>query len=70
MDDTLTVIYSRSRSRCRRVLEHLFRVHPGEVLESLIECWHNGDEVLLMSVLIVFANQLGIEYVHGARTRV
>ncbi|KDQ63058.1 hypothetical protein JAAARDRAFT_53285 [Jaapia argillacea MUCL 33604] len=39
LDDSLAMIYSRSRNRCRRVLEHLFRAHSSEVLESIIECW-------------------------------
>jgi hypothetical protein len=37
--DSLSMIYSRTHARCRRVLEHLFRAHPTEVLESVIECW-------------------------------
>ena len=37
--DSLSMIYNRTHSRCRRVLEHLFRAHPTEVLESVIECW-------------------------------
>ncbi|KIM70102.1 hypothetical protein SCLCIDRAFT_1160646 [Scleroderma citrinum Foug A] len=38
-DETLSMIYNRTRARCRRALEHLFRAHPNEVLESLIICW-------------------------------
>ncbi|KAG1754714.1 Dopey, N-terminal-domain-containing protein [Suillus paluster] len=37
--DSLSMIYNRTHARCRRVLEHLFRAHPTEVLESVIECW-------------------------------
>ncbi|KAG2044595.1 Dopey, N-terminal-domain-containing protein [Suillus americanus] len=37
--DSLSMIYNRTHTRCRRVLEHLFRAHPTEVLESIIECW-------------------------------
>lgn len=50
-DEMLSMIYNRSRARCRRVLEHLFRAHPNEVLESLIICWerdltlHSGDSL-------------------------
>jgi len=33
------MIYNRTRARCRRALEHLFRAHPNEVLESLVICW-------------------------------
>ncbi|KAH7886231.1 Dopey, N-terminal-domain-containing protein [Phlebopus sp. FC_14] len=38
-EDSLAMIYSRTRSRCRRALEHLFRAYPTEVLESVISCW-------------------------------
>ncbi|KAG6336234.1 hypothetical protein ID866_2853 [Astraeus odoratus] len=38
-DDTLAMICSRTRIRCRRALEHLFRAYPSELLESLIICW-------------------------------
>ncbi|KAG2138725.1 Dopey, N-terminal-domain-containing protein [Suillus bovinus] len=37
--DSLSMIYNRTHARCRRVLEHLFRAYPTEVLESVIECW-------------------------------
>ncbi|OAX42077.1 hypothetical protein K503DRAFT_863326 [Rhizopogon vinicolor AM-OR11-026] len=37
--DSLSMIFNRAHTRCRRVLEHLFRAHPTEVLESIIECW-------------------------------
>ncbi|KAF7968943.1 hypothetical protein HWV62_28842 [Athelia sp. TMB] len=39
-DDSLSMIYSRTRVRCRRVLENVFRVHSVEVLEAVINCWH------------------------------
>ncbi|TFK56468.1 hypothetical protein OE88DRAFT_1715528 [Heliocybe sulcata] len=38
-DHTLFLIFSRSRTRCRRVLEHLFRAQSSEVLESIVDCW-------------------------------
>ncbi|KAF8633541.1 hypothetical protein AX15_001344 [Amanita polypyramis BW_CC] len=38
-DESLSLIYSRTRLRCRRVLEHLFRAQSAEVLESVIHCW-------------------------------
>lgn len=38
-DDSLSMIYGRTRARCRRVLEHLFRAHSGEVFDSVIICW-------------------------------
>ncbi|KAL0565856.1 hypothetical protein V5O48_016166, partial [Marasmius crinis-equi] len=39
-DESLSVIYTRTRLRCRRVLEHIFRVQSGEVFESVVECWN------------------------------
>ncbi|KAJ7687383.1 Dopey, N-terminal-domain-containing protein [Mycena rosella] len=39
-DETLALIYTRTRLRCRRVLEHLFRVQSAEVFESIIDCWN------------------------------
>ncbi|KAI0095247.1 Dopey, N-terminal-domain-containing protein [Irpex rosettiformis] len=38
-EESLSLIYVRTRTRCRRVLEHLFRAHPLEVLESSVDCW-------------------------------
>lgn len=38
-DDSLAMIYSRTRGRCRRVLEFLFRAYPSEVLEAVVSCW-------------------------------
>lgn len=39
------MIYGRTRTRCRRVLEHLFRVHSSEVLESIVVCWNESLSV-------------------------
>ncbi|KAF7302659.1 Dopey-N domain-containing protein [Mycena chlorophos] len=39
-DETLSMIYNRTRLRCRRVLEHLFRMQSAEVFESIIDCWN------------------------------
>ena len=33
------MIYARTRLRCRRVLEHLFRVQSSEVFESIVDWW-------------------------------
>ncbi|PPQ99509.1 hypothetical protein CVT24_005299 [Panaeolus cyanescens] len=38
-DDSMSLIYNRTRLRCRRILEHLFRVQSGEVFESIIDWW-------------------------------
>ncbi|KAI0375501.1 hypothetical protein BV20DRAFT_986250 [Pilatotrama ljubarskyi] len=43
-EESLSLIYTRARNRSRRVLEHLFRVHSSEVLEAVVDCWH--DQVL------------------------
>ncbi|OBZ78644.1 Protein dopey-1 [Grifola frondosa] len=40
-EESLALIYTRTRTKCRRVLEHIFRVHSTEVLESIVDCWHN-----------------------------
>ncbi|KAF8665364.1 hypothetical protein AX16_000383 [Volvariella volvacea WC 439] len=39
-DDSLSLIYSRTRLRARRVLEHLFRAHSAEVFESIVDWWN------------------------------
>ncbi|KAJ3545543.1 hypothetical protein NM688_g5613 [Phlebia brevispora] len=41
-EESLTLIYTRSRTRCRRVLEHLFREYSLEVTESIVDCWSRG----------------------------
>ncbi|KAI8981167.1 Dopey, N-terminal-domain-containing protein [Trametes punicea] len=42
-EESLSLIYVRARNRARRVLEHLFRVHSSEVLEAIIDCWHEQN---------------------------
>ncbi|KAG5220330.1 Dopey, N-terminal-domain-containing protein [Salix suchowensis] len=44
-DDSLSLIFNRSRLRCRRVLEHFFRAQSAEVFESIIECWSKQSTV-------------------------
>jgi len=44
-DDSLSLIYNRTRLRCRRVLEHLFQVHSAEVFESIVDCWNREGSV-------------------------
>ncbi|KXN85691.1 Protein dopey [Leucoagaricus sp. SymC.cos] len=39
-DESLSMIYNRTRIRCHRALEHLFRVQSAEVFESIVECWN------------------------------
>ncbi|KAF8640453.1 hypothetical protein AX17_000117 [Amanita inopinata Kibby_2008] len=39
-DESLSLIFNRVGMRCRRVLEHLFRVQSAEVLESIVDCWN------------------------------
>ncbi|KAI0660570.1 Dopey, N-terminal-domain-containing protein [Cubamyces menziesii] len=40
-EESLSLIYSRARTRAKRVLEHLFRAHSTEVLEAVVDCWHD-----------------------------
>ncbi|KAF9067320.1 Dopey, N-terminal-domain-containing protein [Rhodocollybia butyracea] len=39
-DESLALIYNRTRTRSRRVLEHIFRVQSAEVFESIVDCWN------------------------------
>ena len=38
--EMLSLICSKTRTRCRRVFEHFFRLQSAEVLESVVECWN------------------------------
>ncbi|KAI0639909.1 Dopey, N-terminal-domain-containing protein [Trametes polyzona] len=40
-EESLSLIYGRARTRTKRVLEHLFRAHSSEVLEAVVDCWHD-----------------------------
>ncbi len=44
-EESLVLIYGRAKTRTKRVLEHLFRAHSSEVLEAVVDCWH--DQVLV-----------------------
>ncbi|KAF9486392.1 hypothetical protein BDN70DRAFT_822033, partial [Pholiota conissans] len=44
-DESLSLIFTRTRLRCRRVLEHLFRMQTIEVFESIVDWW-NRDQPL------------------------
>ncbi|KAH9996513.1 Dopey, N-terminal-domain-containing protein [Russula vinacea] len=37
--EMLSLICVKARTRCRKVLEHFFRLQSAEVLESIVECW-------------------------------
>jgi hypothetical protein len=39
MDDSITLVFSKTRSRCRRVFEQFFRVHALEVMDLIAEFW-------------------------------
>ena len=41
----LSLICTKTRTRCRRVLEHFFRLHSAEVLESIVECYNTEKPV-------------------------
>ncbi|KAG6851405.1 hypothetical protein H0H93_005803 [Arthromyces matolae] len=64
-DDSLSLFYSRTRIRCRRVLEHLFRVQAMEVFESVVDCWSRGpasDAAFeLVDVLVASAQNARLE---------
>lgn len=51
-EESLALIYTRARTRCRRVLEHLFKAHPLEVLESVVECWYRNATVSVMNIIL------------------
>lgn len=55
-DESLSMIFNRTRLRCRRALEHLFRVQSAEVFESIVECWNRDKPVRLF--LLPFAHPL------------
>jgi hypothetical protein len=65
-DDSLSMIYSRTRVRCRRVLEHLFRIQSAEVLESVIDCWSRENGVC--RILCCFKLSMISKYRHRAAT--
>ncbi|EPT03457.1 hypothetical protein FOMPIDRAFT_1058702 [Fomitopsis schrenkii] len=37
-----SAVYPKAKTRCRKVLEHLFRAHPPDVLEFIVDCWRRG----------------------------
>ena len=43
--EMLSLVCTKTRTRCRRVLEHFFRLQPAEVLESIIDCWNTERSV-------------------------
>ncbi|EJU02805.1 hypothetical protein DACRYDRAFT_94483 [Dacryopinax primogenitus] len=43
----LDSVYSRTKSRSRKVLERLWKAQPTEVFESIIELWHRDTEPTL-----------------------
>ncbi|TFY63318.1 hypothetical protein EVJ58_g3324 [Rhodofomes roseus] len=36
-------VYPKAKTRCRKVFEHLFRAHPPEVLEFIVDCWRRDS---------------------------
>ena len=58
-DESLSLIYNRTRTKCRRVLEHLFRVQSAEVFESVIDWWNRETTVsscLSISLFVFFSH--------------
>lgn len=49
-DESLSLIHTKTRARCRRVFEHLFRVQSAEVLELIIECWSREHSVRFLPI--------------------
>jgi len=47
------MIFNRVRLRCRRILEHLFRVHSAEVFESVVERWNRDKSVGMHTIQIL-----------------
>ncbi|KAF8273824.1 Dopey, N-terminal-domain-containing protein [Lactarius quietus] len=52
--EMLSLVCTKTRTRCRRVFEHLFRLQPAEVLESIIECWNTEKSATSLSVTPAF----------------
>jgi hypothetical protein len=67
-DHTLSSIYNRTRFRCRRVLEHLFRVQSTEVFECIVDWWNRAHSVrsLLICLAHLTQSQLSISFPDSA----
>ncbi|KAG8967964.1 hypothetical protein FRC03_008985 [Tulasnella sp. 419] len=46
--ESLSLIFTRVKARCRKVLENLFRSYSIEVLETIIASWES-DEVMILT---------------------
>jgi len=68
-DYTMAIIYNRTRLRCRRVLEHLFRVQSTEVFECIVDWWSRDQNVrfsYLISTLLIFPSyRLHLQTLHS-----
>lgn len=51
-EESLALIYARSRNRSRRVLEHLFRAYSTEVLEAVVDCWQEQVAVRVICYML------------------
>lgn len=40
-----STVYPKAKTRCRKVLEHLFRAHPSDVMEFIVDCWRRDSAV-------------------------
>ncbi|KIY52670.1 hypothetical protein FISHEDRAFT_69486 [Fistulina hepatica ATCC 64428] len=63
IDGSLNFIYTRARTRCRKVLEHLFRAQSMETFEAIVEFWERdlqdskpADDPTLELVDVLIAN--------------
>lgn len=52
--EMLSLICVKARTRCRKVLEHFFRLQSAEVLESIIECWNTEKQAPSSSIIPAF----------------
>ncbi|KAH7100146.1 Dopey, N-terminal-domain-containing protein [Auriculariales sp. MPI-PUGE-AT-0066] len=62
--DSFSLICSRSLSRCKRVLERLFRAQSMEVLESAVECWKRDPAQGTLFEVVDFLTQSAQNVVH------
>ncbi|KAI0307632.1 Dopey, N-terminal-domain-containing protein [Multifurca ochricompacta] len=52
--EMLSLICAKTRIRCRRVFEHLFRLQSAEVFESIVDCWNTERSTMPLSIMPPF----------------
>ncbi|EJD54553.1 hypothetical protein AURDEDRAFT_156337 [Auricularia subglabra TFB-10046 SS5] len=63
-EDSLSLTCSRTLSRCKRVLERLFRAQSLEVLEAAVEYWSRGSGEATLYEIIDFLTPSAQNVVH------